>query len=205
MVYKKLSDNKITVECQISNGLIGKARNRGSLSQLNISKILLTYPDLNPDWLLTNRGRMLRSGKETKAIANSENYEFEVYEPMRIYHPSNSKEYISVESQLHKILHSKLQNVDFLVNVLNDTMLPVLSKNDIVLAKKLDLKDLTIQWNGLYVIETKDETFIKRIKQGSTSESIVLFSDNSFYNAIEIEMSKIKGIALVRDALRFLV
>ena len=43
MTYKGLNDNKLTVETGISNGLIGKARKRGSLSQENISKILYTY------------------------------------------------------------------------------------------------------------------------------------------------------------------
>lgn len=38
MKHKGLNDNKITVETGISNGLIGKARKRGSLSQDNISK-----------------------------------------------------------------------------------------------------------------------------------------------------------------------
>ncbi|MCL7987030.1 hypothetical protein M8998_03635 [Sphingobacterium sp. lm-10] len=55
-----LNDNRITREAGISNGLIGKARKRGSLSQENISKILLTYRILNGDWLLTGEGKMLR-------------------------------------------------------------------------------------------------------------------------------------------------
>ena len=59
MKYKGLNDNKITVETGISNGIIGKARKRGSLSLENISKLLLTYPEIDADWLLTGRGEML--------------------------------------------------------------------------------------------------------------------------------------------------
>lgn len=59
MKFKGLNDNKITVEAGISNGLIGKGRKRGSLSQDNISKLLCTYSDLSADWLLTGRGNML--------------------------------------------------------------------------------------------------------------------------------------------------
>lgn len=61
MNFKGLNDNKITVEAGISNGLIGKARKRGSLSQDNISKILHTYNDLNANWLFTGKGDMLKS------------------------------------------------------------------------------------------------------------------------------------------------
>jgi len=61
MKYRDLNDNKITVEAGISNGLIGKARQRGALSQDSISKILYTYPDLNANWLLTGKGEMLQN------------------------------------------------------------------------------------------------------------------------------------------------
>lgn len=55
MKNKGLNDNKITVEAGIANGIIGKARKRGSLSQDNISKILLRYPDLDANWLFTGK------------------------------------------------------------------------------------------------------------------------------------------------------
>ena len=67
MKYKGLNDNKITVEAGISNGLIGKARVRGALSQENISKILYKYPDLDANWLLTGQGSMLKSEVQTAA------------------------------------------------------------------------------------------------------------------------------------------
>lgn len=61
MKFKDLNDNKITVEAGISNGLIGKGRKRGSLSQDSISKILCFYSDLSADWLLTGRGEMIKT------------------------------------------------------------------------------------------------------------------------------------------------
>jgi len=61
MKYKGLNDNKITVETGISNGLIGKGRKRGALSQDSISKILHTYQDLDANWLFTGKGEMLKS------------------------------------------------------------------------------------------------------------------------------------------------
>jgi hypothetical protein len=61
MNFKGLNDNRITVEAGISNGLIGKARKRGSLSQENISKILHKYNDLDANWLFTGNGSMLKS------------------------------------------------------------------------------------------------------------------------------------------------
>ena len=61
MEYKGLNDNKLSNETGISNGLIGKARIRGSLSGKNISKLINTYQDLSADWLFRGEGEMLRN------------------------------------------------------------------------------------------------------------------------------------------------
>lgn len=60
MSFKGLNDNKLTIETGISNGIIGKARKRGAMSQDNISKILYTYRDLDANWLFTGEGHMLK-------------------------------------------------------------------------------------------------------------------------------------------------
>lgn len=73
MKFKELNDNKVTVETGISNGLIGKARKRGGLSQENISKILHTYEDLNANWWFRGNGEMLiKIETETKKSVNWE-------------------------------------------------------------------------------------------------------------------------------------
>jgi len=61
MKYKGLNDNKLTIETGIPNGLIGKARKRGSFSGKNISKLITTYKDLSADWLFRGEGDMLRT------------------------------------------------------------------------------------------------------------------------------------------------
>lgn len=69
MAKMNLNDNKMSLETGISNGLVGKARKRGSLSQDNISKILSTYKNLSGDWLLTGEGDMLKD-RNTDATMN---------------------------------------------------------------------------------------------------------------------------------------
>ena len=61
MTSKGINDNQLTIAANLSVGLIGKAKNSGKgMSSANIEKILLAYPDLSPDWLLTGRGQMLK-------------------------------------------------------------------------------------------------------------------------------------------------
>ena len=64
MDFKGLNDNKLSNETGIANGLIGKARKRGSLSGKNISKLINAYQDLSADWLFTGKGDMLNSINE---------------------------------------------------------------------------------------------------------------------------------------------
>lgn len=60
MRYRGVNDNKISLTAGISNGLIGKGRKRGGISQENISKLIHAYPELDANWLLTGQGSMLR-------------------------------------------------------------------------------------------------------------------------------------------------
>lgn len=60
--YKGLNDNKVTVQLDLSVGLIGKSRVEGhDLGKKTIEKILKFYNDLNRTWLLTGEGSMLNS------------------------------------------------------------------------------------------------------------------------------------------------
>lgn len=65
MVYKKLNDNKVTVDCGLSVGLIAKARQgRSDIGKKACDKILAFYQDLNKVWLLTGEGEMLNQEGE---------------------------------------------------------------------------------------------------------------------------------------------
>jgi len=67
--FKGLNDNKVTVECGLSNGLLGNAR-RGSadLGDKTIEKILKKYGDLNRVWLITGEGEMLNKTASTTGL-----------------------------------------------------------------------------------------------------------------------------------------
>ncbi len=61
MEKKGINDNQMTVNAGLSVGLIGKAKVSGKgMSSMNIEKILLAYPELSADWLLTGAGSMLK-------------------------------------------------------------------------------------------------------------------------------------------------
>lgn len=60
--YKGLNDNKVTVDCGLSQGLLGQARKgKCDLGEKAIFKILNKYQDINRVWLLTGEGEMIKS------------------------------------------------------------------------------------------------------------------------------------------------
>ena len=65
-----LNDNKITVDAGLSIGSLGKSRkSKGGLYSDSIEKILCAYPELNPEWLLTGKGEMIKKKKETELLS----------------------------------------------------------------------------------------------------------------------------------------
>jgi len=66
-----INNNQMTVKAGLSVGLIGSARKkRTGLHSNNIEKILHAYPELNPSWLITGRGKMLPNGYDQKKEDN---------------------------------------------------------------------------------------------------------------------------------------
>ena len=56
--YKKISTRKFCIEVGIANGFFDKVKDIGTEKVL---KILDTYPDISPEWLLTGKPPMLRN------------------------------------------------------------------------------------------------------------------------------------------------
>lgn len=62
MDYKGLNYNQVTVQAGLSIGQIGKAiKSNKGLHSDSIEKIINTYQDLNPEWLLSGCGDMIKN------------------------------------------------------------------------------------------------------------------------------------------------
>lgn len=69
--YKQVSLNAFDKLIGAANGYIGKAiKNNASIGTDVIEKIISIYPDLNPGWLLTGEGGMLKNYAITPGVSN---------------------------------------------------------------------------------------------------------------------------------------
>lgn len=73
--YKCITISKLEQDTGIPNGIIGK---NGNINVKTLAKVLNKYEDINPFWLILNKGEMLRRQEE-------ETYNMMVSEPKAEY------------------------------------------------------------------------------------------------------------------------
>ena len=213
--YKIITPYKFCKDLKFSMGYLDK---RGAIGTDKYLKIIEYYKDINPEWLLTGKGDMLKNAgytnKETKTT---------VKEPKTAYirkekekgkgiplisieamagFGSGDIQVMNYDSELYNIPEFTELNVDFMIRVKGSSMYPKYSSGDIVACKKLPLTDLFFQWNKVYVLDTTQGALIKRIKKGSDSEHVLIVSENSNYDPFELHLSQIYAVAIVCGVIR---
>jgi hypothetical protein len=69
MAYKRLNDNRVTIQLGLSNGTIGKSRQENrDLSDKVVEQILNFYTDLSRTWLLWGEGEMLVADTTARTV-----------------------------------------------------------------------------------------------------------------------------------------
>ncbi|CAA0171027.1 hypothetical protein [Tenacibaculum maritimum] len=119
MAYKGLNANKVTVEANLSVGLIGKSikKNTG-LNSETIEKILYTYTDLNAEWFVIGKGEMLKTEDTSQSPQLKDNKEGSPKDERNI-------EDIITERLLERLapLLSKIDKIDLLESVVGKLLL----------------------------------------------------------------------------------
>lgn len=189
----------------------------GSLDDLNLSKwkarntydIELLYTkctELNPEWLLTGKGEMLKSANPP-IIVRQNNIESKGIPllPTDAFAGIGSDidgiDFNAIEERYEVPLFNGIQ-VDFMISVRGSSMYPKYSSGDVV-ACRFVKELLFIQWNKVYVIDTISQGVImKRLKKCDKEEMLICKSDNESYEPFELPKSDIRNIALVVGVIR---
>ena len=200
--YKGISKNKFYNETGISNGILDK---KSGLSMDTIEKFYSTYPEINPEWLLTGKGEMLKSGNTNTEASKEESvkgiplvnataiggYGNNVFS----FEERDVKDYYVIPKFKHK-------QVDFMIEVEGSSMYPKYNSGDVVACRIIKERNF-IQWNKTHVIATREQgIIIKRIKPSDAPNSLLMVSDNESYDPFNVPEEEIEGLAIVVGVIR---
>ena len=110
-------------------------------------------------------------------------------------------EQVVLELECERYVVPAFKDAEFLITVKGSSMIPKYNSGDIVACKRMPL-DTFFQWNKVYVLDTEQGPLIKRVKKGSTEDTLTIFSDNPSYEPFELPRTKIYHIALVVGVIR---
>ncbi len=214
MESRKINDNQMTIAAGLSNGLLGKTKASGKgMSSLNIEKILLAYPELNSEWLLTGKGEMLKSNITLTAdssndfVDDKEQHFHDITFKTRPRIPfdaaagSLSIAFGSVteyECERMPVIPS-FPKYDFTIITRGDSMIPEFQSGD-ELACAFVKESSFIQWGRPHVLDTTQGVVLKKIF--NNQNSIICRSINSDYPDFEVPKNEIYHIAIVVGLLR---
>lgn len=201
-----------------SRGSISKAvKERKSIGSQVLENILSVYTDMNPIWLLTGVGEIFIDNPEIlqnkkieafrlKTDRELENQQIPLYDIEAIaglvplFQDSKSQDPIDHISIPH------LPKCDGAVYVTGDSMYPLLKSGDIVLYKEIHDVANEIFWGEMYLlgIDMSGEEYVtvKYIQKSEIPGCVRLVSQNKHHQDKDVELSKIKALALVKASIR---
>lgn len=189
-IIKKEGISTRAFEQQIgcSNGVISKCINKGTdISSQWVSKIIETYSEVDPKWLLTGEGTMLQ-GAENKVVQTANR-------PIEIAHqaPEGSSEGIPLipldaiagfpadggsgvsmgNWERYVIPEFADKGANFLIRVSGDSMVPLYYSGDLLACHKItDIR--FFQWGTIYVLETSQGILVKRVQESDKYDDCIL-------------------------------
>lgn len=202
-----------------------------SRDTLDYDLIFAKCKGISPEWLLSGIGNMLKSEKQgisadlvktdpqkgesyipptapidsipvAKPVANGTPCEGIPLIPLSAMAGALTAETSVLEYECERYVIPAFKGADFLIPVKGDSMLPTYKSGDIVACQRTPLDGIFFQWNKTYILDTRQGALIKRVKQGSDKQHILIVSDNKEYDPFELPYSEINAVALVLGLLR---
>lgn len=224
-VIKGVSKEKFFSDLGVTYGNFkGKAKEK-SLSSDVLAKIVTSFPDINPTWLLTGEGNMTNDSYSMKkedfnvfndhsvSYGNASDKKLET-QSVPLYNIEAAAGIVTLFNDVnhqHPIDYISIPNLpkcDGAVYVAGDSMYPLLKSGDIIMYKQaLDLSNTIFFWGEMYLIgldhDGDDLVVVKYIQKSEKGDDYVkLVSQNQHHDPIDLHKSKIRALALVKASIR---
>lgn len=217
--YKKISTRQFCIEVGVANGFLDKVKDVGSEKLL---KILNTYPELSPEWLLTGKGDMLKpehenQSQEVTIVKGNRKTRDTIIDLQEVplYDldaTAGLSTFFRGDKEANLIDTIKIPNAprcDGAFGVVGDSMVPLLRSGDTILYKEVPLNIDYVMFGEMYVLsydlgdweEVLAVKYVHKSKKGKNY--IKLVSENPNHADKDIPFASIKALALVKVTIRF--
>lgn len=193
MKFKGLNDNQVTTKCNLSQGLLGKARSgKSDIGSRAIDKILTIYQDLSRIWLLTGEGEMLKSDVTLKE-KDQQDIRMIPLLPISAQGGSLNDFVVSIKDSDCEQIVSPIKGADYAMPVSGDSMAPEYPSGSQILIKRINERAF-IDWGRVYVLDTCNGTVIKKLFPSEKPDTVICRSINPEYPEFEVAMQDIYGV-----------
>lgn len=196
--FKGITKYQFYKDTGITRGIL--SQNNG-MSEDNTLRFLAYFNEVNPEWLLTGKGSMLKSETKPGPAESDDGIPLIPLDAMAGW-GEGDVQVMDYDTKRYVIPEFEELHVDFMIYVKGNSMIPRYSAGDLVACKKLPL-DTFFQWNKIYVLDTIQGAMIKRIHQSDIESSIKCVSENPDYPPFDLHSDEINSIALVVGVVSF--
>ena len=197
-----------------SNGFLDK---EGSIGSDKCEQIIYSFPDLNPEWLITGKGVMLRENlyisvcePDVQVFNNrtkSTNHKGKVplYNIKAVAGVVSIFESLQSQQPMAYLDIPNLPKCDGAVHIVGDSMYPLLKSGDIVVYKTINNLD-NIFWGEMYLLSIVNDgdafITVKYLQKSDRDGFVRLVSQNQHHQDKEMPIEAIKFAALVKASIR---
>lgn len=200
--YAKMGQTNFEKHTGISSGYFNKVK--GSIGSDTILKIADKYPEINLDWLITGKGEMLKSTVPA-LIPSASCEEGTPLLPVEAWGGSLAGSSIAVLAEQCKKYNVPISNIDYLIPIAGDSMMPDYCPGDIVAIKRINERAF-IEWGKVYVLDTCNGVVIKEIQPSKEEGCITCVSRNKpeKYRPFEVNLDpeEFYGMYAVKGTVR---
>ncbi len=206
--FKGISKYKFYQDTGISNGFLDK---EGAIGSDKCEIISSHYPELNIEWLITDKGPMIKPIEGTSLVqVNEDNFDYLQTHGIPLI-PISSMAGIGGNGDMRVLPHDiedyfvipRLKGIaNCAFQVYGDSMAPTYLSGDYVLCRRQPLEPTYLEWKMAYVLDTSRGSLVKRVQPGPSADVLTLVSDNTFYDPFHLQIDKIRAMAIILAVVR---
>lgn len=210
-------------KCGLNRGNISNMGDNSSIGSDKLSKIFDTFPEVNPLWLISGIGDILKTNRSLQEQTRTKNSDSEAQSGFKVnkkIHPAQeypletrpripleaaagtlsiATESVTMEQCEQMPVIAGIPNYDFTIMVKGNSMEPDFKSGDEV-ACRFVRESSFIQWGQPHVVDSYDGIVLKRIHDNG--DYIICSSDNPNYGDFQIPKTEIHRLALVVGLIR---